>query len=69
MLLFKVELSLRHLFTIFAVILPLLALYQIKNWSRDNWRYHPIALNVNKFCNSNSEWMSVASDISAEYRR
>lgn len=69
MLLFTKDLSLRHLFTVSALVLPLLALYEIYNWSRNDWKYHPISLNVNKFCNSNSDWRSVASDISAEYRR
>ncbi|XP_018324396.1 E3 ubiquitin-protein ligase TM129 [Agrilus planipennis] len=50
------------------IILPLLAAYQIIYWSRDNWRYHPIAKNISHFCNNNSDWISVASNINSEFR-
>ncbi|KAK5644774.1 hypothetical protein RI129_006074 [Pyrocoelia pectoralis] len=58
-----------QLFTNSCFIFPLLALYQIKTWSDDNWKNHPIAVNLSKFCNNNGTWLSVASDINVEFRR
>ncbi|KAB0794453.1 hypothetical protein PPYR_11293 [Photinus pyralis] len=58
-----------QLFTNSCFIFPLLALYQIKTWSDDNWKNHPIAVNLSRFCNNNGTWLSVASDINVEFRR
>ncbi|KAK9718447.1 putative transmembrane protein precursor [Popillia japonica] len=52
-----------------AIALPILALYEIYNWYRNNYEQHPIAKNINKYANNNSSWSNVASDINAEYRR
>ncbi|KAJ3642154.1 hypothetical protein Zmor_024963, partial [Zophobas morio] len=53
-----------------SLALPVLALYQIRNWMIDDFKYHPIAINLGKFCNNNNrDWKSVASDINAEFRR
>ncbi|GJQ87815.1 hypothetical protein Trydic_g18666 [Trypoxylus dichotomus] len=52
-----------------ALTLPILALYQIYDWYRNNYTGHPIARNIHKFCNNNSDWSSVASDINVEHRR
>ncbi|KAF5284436.1 hypothetical protein FQR65_LT13542 [Abscondita terminalis] len=52
-----------------SIVLPLLALYQIKTWADNNWEFHPIVVNIKKFCNNNSDWNAVASDINIEFRR
>lgn len=36
----------------------------------DNYRNHPVAVNLSKFCNNNNrDWRSVAADINIEFRR
>lgn len=57
------------IFSTTAFALPLLALYQIYNWYKNNYEQHPIARNIHKYSNNNSDWSSVASDINTEYRR
>ncbi|RZC42943.1 transmembrane protein 129, partial [Asbolus verrucosus] len=53
-----------------SLALPVLALYQIRNWMIDDFKQHPIAINLSKFCNNNNrDWKSVASDINIEFRR
>jgi hypothetical protein len=53
-----------------SLALPILALYQIRKWIIDDFKYHPIAINLSKFCNNNNrDWKRVASDISTEFRR
>ncbi|XP_022918605.1 E3 ubiquitin-protein ligase TM129 [Onthophagus taurus] len=52
-----------------AVILPLMAVYQLLNWCRNNYEDHPITKNIKKFLNNNNnDWNTVASDINSEYR-
>lgn len=58
-----------QLFTTTAFALPLLALYQIIIWHRNNYAEHPVTKNISKYCNNNSNWDSVAADINVEYRR
>ncbi|KAJ8967946.1 hypothetical protein NQ314_002562 [Rhamnusium bicolor] len=52
-----------------SIIIPLLSLYQIRNWCISNFEQHPIAINLTKFCNNNVNWRSVANDIDIEFRR
>ncbi|XP_066586221.1 E3 ubiquitin-protein ligase TM129 isoform X2 [Prorops nasuta] len=52
-----------------AMIGPLYTLYMILEWSQNNWALHPIAKNLAVYCNNNTSWISVASDINIEYRR
>lgn len=44
-------------------------LYKLLKWSKNNWSMHPIARNLAVYCNDNTNWMSVASEINIEYRR
>ncbi|KAI4460427.1 e3 ubiquitin-protein ligase [Holotrichia oblita] len=37
-----------------AIALPILALYEINNWYRNNYEQHPIAKNIDKYSNNNS---------------
>ncbi|XP_044267647.1 E3 ubiquitin-protein ligase TM129 [Tribolium madens] len=53
-----------------SLALPILALYQIRNWIIDDFKHHPIAINLAKFCNNNNrDWKTVAADINTEFRR
>lgn len=56
-------------FTILSIIFPLMSLYVILNWSRNNFENHPISKNLSKFSNNNTDWRSVANDIDSEFRR
>lgn len=58
-----------QIFTTTSIVIPLFALYCIKNWSSNDWTQHPIVCNLTKFSNNNSNWQTVASDINREYRR
>ncbi|XP_060529090.1 E3 ubiquitin-protein ligase TM129 [Cylas formicarius] len=60
------------LWSVFAstsIILPLMALLQIQFWRENNFEKHPIVMNLKKFCNNNTHWETVASEINNEYRR
>ncbi|KAF5273786.1 hypothetical protein FQA39_LY00901 [Lamprigera yunnana] len=57
------------IFSCSCIVLPLLALYQLKTWYDDDWKNHPIAINAVKFCNGDSNWRYTASDINIEFRR
>ena len=52
-----------------SLIGPIYTLYKVVCWSRNNWATHPIAESLAVYCNNNTRWMSVASDINIEYRR
>lgn len=52
-----------------SIALPIVALIYISQWVKDDWNNHPIAHNLRKFCNNNTTWSDVASDINREYRR
>lgn len=52
-----------------ALVGPLFSLYQVLQWSRNNWATHPIAESLAVYCNNNTTWLSVASDINIEFRR
>ncbi|XP_037953099.1 E3 ubiquitin-protein ligase TM129-like [Teleopsis dalmanni] len=41
----------------------------IFNWKHQNWKRHPISLTLNKFSNGPHNYLPVATDISAEFRR
>ena len=53
----------------FGLIGPILAIIKVLQWSYNNWATHPIAESLAAYCNNNSSWLSVASDINVEYRR
>ncbi|KAJ8966112.1 hypothetical protein NQ317_011017 [Molorchus minor] len=44
-----------EIFAVTGLVLPLLSLYQIKNWTDNNYEKHPIAINLSKFSNNNGE--------------
>lgn len=48
---------------------PAYILYTIFKWSENNWKMHPIVQNLSIYCDDNTNWMSVASEIDIEYRR
>lgn len=52
-----------------SLIGPIYALFKVIVWSKNNWSSHPIAECLAVYCNNNTSWMSVASDINIEYRR
>lgn len=56
-------------FVLFALIIPLIAAVVVYCWKLNNWRRHPIAVNLSKYCNADANWERVASDINAEFRR
>lgn len=56
------------IFSTTSVALPLLALYQIKQWIDCNYEKHPIVQNLIKFCGSDTTWQNVALDIDREFR-
>lgn len=56
-------------FVLFALTVPAVALAIVYLWSRDDWNNHPIAKNLQKYCNSGDNWDRVAADVNAEYRR
>ncbi|XP_023018024.2 E3 ubiquitin-protein ligase TM129 isoform X2 [Leptinotarsa decemlineata] len=52
-----------------SIVLPMVCLYELKNWTRNEYENHPIALNISKFSNSSDDWKNVASSIDMEFRR
>lgn len=56
-------------FVLFAVTVPIVSLAVLYAWSRNDWSGHPIAKNLQKYCNSGDNWDRVAADVNAEYRR
>ncbi|XP_066999272.1 E3 ubiquitin-protein ligase TM129 [Anabrus simplex] len=56
------------LFVIGAVLLPLIAIYMVWLWWRENWKYHPVSKTLVLFTES-ADWRTVASDINIEFRR
>ncbi|XP_024941675.1 E3 ubiquitin-protein ligase TM129 [Cephus cinctus] len=48
---------------------PAYTLHKVLSWSANNWSTHPIAQSLAVYCNNNTTWMAVASDINIEYRR
>ncbi|KAJ8920307.1 hypothetical protein NQ315_011969 [Exocentrus adspersus] len=56
------------LFATTSLALPILSILQIKEWWRNNFELHPLAVNLKKFCNNNSDWRHVAKDLDIEYR-
>ncbi|XP_069672804.1 E3 ubiquitin-protein ligase TM129 [Periplaneta americana] len=58
-----------QLYIFASVLMPSITAYFIWKWSRDNWNSHPVAKALSCFCNPNSGWSSVASDINIEFRR
>ncbi|XP_030749870.1 E3 ubiquitin-protein ligase TM129 [Sitophilus oryzae] len=57
------------IFAATSITLPLLALFEVKRWTDNNYSKHPIVKNLTKFCNNNSSWEVVASEIENEFRR
>lgn len=56
-------------FVIFALTVPIVSAVIAYLWSKDDWKQHPIAKNLQKYCNSGGNWDRVAADVNAEYRR
>lgn len=54
---------------IVTLIIPIYVLLKVHKWSINNWSMHPIAQCLTVYCNNNTTWLSVASDINIEYRR
>ncbi|XP_076266605.1 E3 ubiquitin-protein ligase TM129 [Rhynchophorus ferrugineus] len=52
-----------------SLTLPVLALYELKRWTDDNYRQHPLVKNLTRFSNNNNSWEAVASEIENEFRR
>jgi hypothetical protein len=48
---------------------PLFSLYKVLQWSSNNWSTYPIAQSLAVYCNNNTTWQSVASDVNIEFRR
>ncbi|XP_043269386.1 E3 ubiquitin-protein ligase TM129 [Venturia canescens] len=63
------EHSLIFTLSICALIGPMYTLQKVLEWSADNWASHPIGKRLSAYCDGDSSWMSVASDINREYRR
>lgn len=56
-------------FVIFSFLFPALAAALVLYWSKQGtWDNHPIVKTLQKFCDPNTTWQQLASDISAEYR-
>lgn len=56
-------------FVVFALIVPVFAIVIAYYWYQNDWRNHPIARNLQKYCNRGTEWDRVAADVNAEFRR
>lgn len=52
-----------------ALVGPLYTLYKVLQWSMKDWANHPIVDGLAVYCNNNTTWLAVASDINIEYRR
>lgn len=57
------------IFIIVTIAAPVYILYTIFKWSEKNWKMHPIVQNLSIYCDDNTNWTSVASEINIEYRR
>jgi len=68
-LLFTEGNSIALLIIIYVAIGPLYVLNKIFEWFIHNWSSNPIAENLSAYCNNNTSWLSVASDINTEYGR
>lgn len=56
-------------FVTFALTVPFITGAVVYIWKLNNWRRHPIAENLRKYCNADANWERVAADINAEFRR
>ncbi|KAG5897112.1 hypothetical protein JTB14_014100 [Gonioctena quinquepunctata] len=57
------------LFFTSSIVLPLVCLYELNNWTRNEHANHPIVVNISKFCNRNNvDWKVVANSIDMEFR-
>lgn len=61
--------SLWLILIICALIGPLFTICKVLQWSASNWSNHPIAKALSVYCNNNSTWLSIASDVNIEFRR
>lgn len=53
-----------------SIALPFLSAFLVAYWINDNYKNHPVAVNLSKFCNNNNtNWNSVATDINREFTR
>jgi len=68
-LLFTEGNSVGLLIIIYVAIGPLYVLNKIFEWFIHNWSSNPIAENLSAYCNNNTSWLSIASDINTEYGR
>lgn len=56
-------------FVTFALTIPFISGAAVYYSKLNNWRRHPIAENLRKYCNTDVNWERVAADINAEFRR
>lgn len=56
-------------FVMYALVTPIVSIAVVCYWKQNNWRHHPIANNLRKYCNADANWERVASDVNAELRR
>lgn len=56
-------------FALFALTVPTVTIGIAYYWYQNDWQNHPIAKNLQKYCNSGNEWDRVAADVNAEFRR
>lgn len=58
-----------HAFIIFSLLLPTLTVCLLIYWYKQGtWDNHPIVQTLKKFCDPNTTWKQLASDINVEYR-
>ena len=55
--------------TVCSMVGPIFTAFKIFRWSQNNWKSHPIAKALAVYCNNNSTWLNVASDVNIEFRR
>uniref|UniRef100_A0A1B6LAU6 Uncharacterized protein n=1 Tax=Graphocephala atropunctata TaxID=36148 RepID=A0A1B6LAU6_9HEMI len=61
--------SLLNVLGTLSLMLPITTSIIIYQWKKDNWENHPIAKRLTLFCDDNSSWRTLASDINIEFRR
>lgn len=54
-------------FVICAFLLPLISIFAIYVWCKDDFQRHPIAVNLRKY--NRDSWLQAAVDINAEFRQ
>ncbi|CAH1404270.1 unnamed protein product [Nezara viridula] len=58
-----------HTFLVFSLLFPLLMCCLILYWNKKgSWDNHPIAKSLQRFCDPNTSWRQLSSDINIEFR-